>query len=239
MTLSNGGGYPTTIDGKSFAVTITASGVSYAVNILSCCSSNTMQLEIPAAATGTSLTISLKGPVNTVTKTYSVQSSLTPTATITTNNLNIGSNTITFTASNDVSATINSIKLVSTINSAIYIDVASNTWTTTGSGNGATTTFTETLNSGSYNIQADTGNGYIDFGTSTLNVQLPTSLSLSTQQISFNGGSVTIPGNNLSPASYVTVNGFKGMITSYSSSSVTYKVPAFVNPTTQSTFSLS
>lgn len=142
VTLSNGGGYPSKIDGKSFAVTVASSGVSYPVTVLSCCSSNAIQLEMPAAATGTVLTISLKGPVNTVTKTYSVQSSLTPTATITTNNLNVGSNSITFTASNDVGATVNSIKLVSTVDSSVTIDVAANSWTSSGSGNGATTTFT-------------------------------------------------------------------------------------------------
>ena len=173
---------------------------------------------MPPAATGTTLTISLVGPVNTVTKSYVVQSSLTPTATITTNNLSTGSNTITLTATNDVAATITSIKLVSTVSSSVFIDVASNSWTTTGSGNGATTTFTETLNAGAYKIFANTANGYIDFGSDILNVQIPAGLTLSTQQISYNGGSLTLTGNSLSPSSYITVNGFKGAIKTYSSS---------------------
>lgn len=44
VTVSNGGGYPSSIDGKAFAVTLTVGTVSYPFTIVSCCSSNTLSL---------------------------------------------------------------------------------------------------------------------------------------------------------------------------------------------------
>lgn len=53
VTISNGGGYPTSIDGILFSVSITSNTNTYPVNIISCCTGNSMKLEIPAAASGT------------------------------------------------------------------------------------------------------------------------------------------------------------------------------------------
>jgi len=73
-----------------------------------------------------------------------------------------------------------------------------------------------------------------------LNIPFPSNVILTptTQQISYNGGSFTISATNLSPASYITVNGLKGAISSYTASAVTYDVPAFVTAATQTAFSL-
>lgn len=165
--------------------------------------------------------------------------SLTPTATITSpTNVSIGTNTITFTASNSVAATITAIKLISTLDPKNQISIANNSWTTTGSGSSAVTSFSTDLNAGSYKLVVYTSpNGIISI-TDTINVAFPVNFVANSQQISYNGGSFTISANNLSPASYITVGGFRGKILSYSTSAVTYAVPALVTSSTQSTFGL-
>lgn len=65
VTIANGGGYPSSIDGNKFTITLTSGKNSYPVNIVSCCASNTIQLELPPAANGTSFTIMFTGPINT------------------------------------------------------------------------------------------------------------------------------------------------------------------------------
>lgn len=162
---------------------------------------------------------------------------MTPTADVTSSTLNPGTQTIIFTATNAVAATISSIKLVSAIDSTSFIDIPANSWTSSGSGIGATTSFSATVNAGSYLIKANTQNGYIAI-TTPVNVNFPTGVTPPTQDMSFNGGTFTITGNNLSPASYIEINGFKGVIQTYTSSAVTYKVPPIVTTLTQSTFSL-
>lgn len=44
VTISNGGGYPASIDGQLFAITLTSGSNRYPVNIVSCCTSNTISL---------------------------------------------------------------------------------------------------------------------------------------------------------------------------------------------------
>jgi hypothetical protein len=168
-----------------------------------------------------------------------VSSSLTPSASVTSStSLSVGTNTITFAATNAVAATITSIRLVSTISEADFIEVAANSWTTTGSGASASTSFSASLNAGSYKLRVHSSpNGYLAI-TDTLSVAFPSSFSASNQQISFNGGSFTITANRLSLSSYITVNGLRGDISSYSSSAVTYRVPALVTAATQSAFGL-
>lgn len=82
-----------------------------------------------------------------------------------------------------------------------------------------------------------TPNGYIAV-TGVLNVNLPVNINAPAQQISFNGGTFTITASGLSPVSYITVNGFKGALLTYSPSAATYTVPALVTPSTQTAFSL-
>lgn len=94
------------------------------------------------------------------------------------------------------------------------------------------------MNAGSYKLLVNTSPyGYLLIN-STVNIAIPTNLVSNPQDVSFNGGKYTIAGSYLSPVSYITVNDFRGDIISYSSSSVTYKVPPLVTSTTQSTFNL-
>jgi hypothetical protein len=243
VSFTNGGGYPTSIDGVTFSISLTSVGNTYPVNVVSCCNSNTLQLAIPSAVSGTSFTITFQGPVNSASKTYTVQDSLTPMATRTSadpTDISIV-NEITVTLSNAVSITsVDAISLVSTVDSSIKTDIAAGTWVVTGSGTGSTIAFNTTLNAGGYDIVIRTSpNGNIKMSNG-LNIPFPANVNTSpaTQQISFNGGSFTISGANLSPASYITVNGLKGTISSYTASAVTYNVPAFVTANTQSTYTL-
>ena len=238
----SGSGFPSSIDGVAFSISILSGKTAYPLNIISCCGSNTVTIEIPSAPTGTAFTLAFVGPVNSINKTYTLSNSYTPTANInavtSANNQTVGPKTITFAATNSVNATITGIKLVSTLDSSHTITVASGSWNTTGNGSAAVTTFAETLNAGSYKLLVSTTPfGYISMN-STVDNTFPTNVITSNQQVSFNGGSFTIAASYLSPVSYITVNGFKGTITSYSSSSVTYSVPALVTPDTQSAFNL-
>jgi len=75
--------------------------------------------------------------------------------------------------------------------------------------------------------------------TDIIKVNLPTNIITTNQISSFLGGSFTIQGTNLSPSSYITVNGFKGLITSYSNNQATYNVPPLVTQSSQAALSLS
>jgi hypothetical protein len=240
VTITNGGGYPASIDGLIFSVSLTTSSQTYPINVVSCCSGNNINLAIPPTIATTYFTLTFKGPVNTKTFTYTTSSSNTPTGTITSPaNLTVGTNTISFTLGSSVSATITGIQLVPVINSNYAITVPAHSWTTSGS----LTTFTASLTTGSYNLLVSTTPyGYVAF-QSNINVLFPinvvTDYTGSSQVTSFNGGSFTINASDLAPFSYITVNGFVGQIISYSTFSVTYVVPALVTLATQTNFSIS
>ena len=74
--------------------------------------------------------------------------------------------------------------------------------------------------------------------TATIKVKLPASVTVTNKQISFYGGIFTVTGNNLSPVSYLSINGFKCFIKKYTTSSVIYKVPAFITTNTLNEFEL-
>lgn len=73
---------------------------------------------------------------------------------------------------------------------------------------------------------------------STVDVAIPTNLVSNPQSVSFNGGRYTIEASYLSPVSYITVNGFRGDVISYTNTNVTYQVPALVTTETQAAFNL-
>lgn len=83
LTLTGGAGYPSSIDGLIFTVTASSGNNTYPVSIVSCCSSNSITFEVPSAPSGSTLTLTFKGPVNTPTLGYSVSTTYTPTANIT------------------------------------------------------------------------------------------------------------------------------------------------------------
>ena len=154
VSLTNGAGYPAEIDGQTFAISLVSSGISYPLNIISCCASNAISFEMPAAKNGTAFTLTFSGPANVVTKTYSASTSYTPTANITevisTLNSTVGNHNITFKATNTYNATILGIKLVSRLDRSYVLPVSS--WNTTGTGVNAVTTFQAILTTGSYDL---------------------------------------------------------------------------------------
>jgi hypothetical protein len=183
----------------------------------------------------------LVGPTNTNYRSYAVSSSYTPIGSIASPSSPtlVGSNTIRMTATNAVAFTVTSISLISLFNSSHVITLPNNTWTTNGTGTSAVVEFTTVLSAGTYRVVVDTAPyGFVLISNPVLNVSFPTNVITSNQQLSFLGGSYTISATNLSPVSYITVEGLRGDIIAYSSSSVTYEVPALVTALTQSAFKL-
>lgn len=237
VNISNGTGYPQSIDGAMYSVAITAASKIYPVTIISCCTNNTIVFAIPPFPSNASLSIGFTGPAGRLSKTYSVSTSYTPTASIVSPlTVNAGSNTISFSATNTITANITAISLVSTLNPANSVAVA--LWNTTGTGANAITNFTVTLSAGSYRVLVlSVPFGYINI-TDTINVSISSDAQFAKQQISFNGGQVTLKGTGLSPSSSILVNGFVGTIAKYTSSAVTYNLPPFVTADTQAKFNL-
>ena len=93
------------------------------------------------------------------------------------------------------------------------------------------------MKSGSYHVKALTKNGYAK-ADNPINVSLTAGATVPAQTTSFAGGAITITGANLSPSSFILVNNLRGNIKSYTSTAVTYEVPALVTPLSQSTFNI-
>lgn len=239
VTFTGGSGYPASLgDGSGYNVLLKSStGDNLPVNIVSCCTNNEMKLALPPAPNNRQVYIVFKGPISSSNNSYIYQQTLTPVINYNGSALTPGvSSTITFsrTDSLDITTiTITQLDLVSTVDSSKVISIPS--WTV----NNTTKvySFSVTLPSGSYSIRALTPNGYCQVNN-PVNVGLDGAVSATSQSTGFSGGFFTITGNNLSPSSYITVNSFKGTISSYTSSSVTYNVPPFVTANTQSAFNL-
>lgn len=197
VSITGGSGYPSSIDGVVFSAAITAGTVNYPVNIISCCSSNSISFEIPPAINGTTFTITFTGPVTPASKTtYTTYSTYTPTANITSvtsdASVSVGPHNITFAATNKCNATVQSIKLVSTIDPSHVITVPNGTWNKTGSTDTAVYNFSASLYAGSYKLLVHTSPyGYFAMNT-TINVDFPANIIPSNQTASFNGGSYKI-----------------------------------------------
>jgi hypothetical protein len=222
VTFTGGSGYPTTL-GNGFNVVKSINGIASPIQIISCCTNNILVVAIPPAPSNTLINIVFSGPTNTPSpQTYQSQSSLTPTIDLpNATALSPGSNTITFTQTDSLNAPITSFSLVSTIDPTNVIPI------TTSSNASNIYTFTTTLASGSYNILAMTKNGYCQVNHA-INVSLAAGVTSSSVVSSFAGGLFTITGSNLSPSSYITVNSFVGRVVTYTSTAVTYSIPAFV-----------
>jgi hypothetical protein len=242
LTLTGGAGYPQSIDGVAFSFSATAGNVTYPVKVVSCCSSNSVVLQVPSAPSGTSFTITFKGPVSSPSVTYSVSTSYTPTANLVSvvsdNSVGVGNQNITIGSTSSLSVTISSIQLVSVQDNSFAISVPNNSWTTTGSSATAVTKFSVAVNAGSYKLLVNTSPYGYYLLNSTVDITIPTNLVSNPQNVSFNGGKYSIAGSYLSPVSYITINGFRGDIISYTTSSVTYRVPPLVTSNTQSAFNL-
>lgn len=234
VTYSGGSGYPTAL-GKGYNVYLLSGNSNvYPINLISCCADNKIVFEIPPITDGSSVTITFQSPFSTNKRpAYKPQPSLTPNISIPQGSpLPPGLNTITFTRMDSLTSTpITAVKLVSTIDKTNEIIINDLTNVST------TYSFTADLKSGSYHVKALTKNGYA-MADNTINVSMTASASVPAQTTSFAGGSITITGSNLSPSSFILVNSLRGNIKSYTSSAVTYEVPALVTPLSQSTFNI-
>jgi hypothetical protein len=238
VTFSGGSGFPASL-GNGYNILVQGTnGANYPVNIVSCCSNNVLVLAMAPAPTNTLVWIYFNGPAGSNKIQYIYQNGLTPII-----NLPVGSaltpgvsSTITFTRTDSLSMTtvnITQLNLVSTIASTNIVPIS--TWTVNATSR--VYSFTATLSSGSYLIQALTSNGYCQVNNA-INITLDSAISGGSQVSSFAGGLYTITGSHLSPSSYITVNSFKGTIASYSTSSVTYNIPPFVTANSQAAFNL-
>jgi hypothetical protein len=224
-------------DGSGYNVLLKSStGDDLPVNIVSCCTDNVLRLALPPAANNRQVFIVFKGPITNVNNSYIYRQTLTPAITYNGTALTPGtSSTISFTRTDSLDiSTINitQLDLVSTIDPSKIISVPS--WTVNAA---KVHSFVVTLPSGSYFIKALTPYGYCQVDN-TVNVGLESSATATSQSSGFSGGYFTITGNNLSPSSYITVNSFKGTISSYSNSSIIYNVPPFVTANSQAAFNL-
>jgi hypothetical protein len=61
---------------------------------------------------------------------------------------------------------------------------------------------------------------------------------MSNQQVSFNGDTVTITGNDIGLGSTIKVNGLIGTVKSQTGSTTVYNVPKLVTPESQTAFKL-
>lgn len=239
VTFTGGSGYPASLgDGSGYNVLLkTSTGDNLPVNILSCCTNNELKLALPPAANNKQVYIVFQGPISTLNNSYIYQQALTPVIAYSGSALTPGVNSpITFTRTDSLdisSITITQLDLVSTVDSSKIISIPS--WTV----NNTTKvySFSVALPSGAYSIRALTPNGFCQV-SNPVNVGLDGVVSAASQSSGFSGGYFTITGSNLSPASYITFDSFKGTISSYSSSSVTYNVPPFVTANTQTAFNL-
>jgi hypothetical protein len=77
-----------------------------------------------------------------------------------------------------------------------------------------------------------TTTGYAAFND-TINVNIPANTAATPLVSSFAGGLLTVTGNNLSPSSYILVNGLRGDIKTYSSSSIIYYAPPLITTNSQ------
>ena len=234
VNFTMGSGYPESL-GSGFNVLVNIGGDNVAVNIVSCCASNVLILALPPSQPMKAITITFKGPVGSTSYTYFSDDAKTPKINAPTTIFTPGANTVTFTRNDTISLPITSLKLVSAVDPTSVITVTTLTSTSTTP---ISYTFTATLNSGSYNIQALTDYGYCNV-SNPINVALSSGVTGETIVSSYAGGVYKITGNNLSPASYILVNGFKGTVNTYTSTSVTYNIPPFVTSTSQNAFKLS
>ena len=226
VTFSMGSGYPSAL-GSGFNILVDIGGNNAAVSVISCCTNNVLTLALPPSPPTQTITITFKGPVGSYSTTYTTSNAMTPSIIAPNTTFTPGASTVTFTRNDTTGLPITSLKLVSAVDATNIVTISNFT-------NSSTTSysFTTTLNSGSYNILALTDYGYCKV-SNPISVGLPASVTAASIISSFAGGVFTITGNNLSPSSYITVNGFKGTVNTYTSTAVTYNVPPFITSNSQ------
>lgn len=239
FSFTNGLGYPIDLTNTAFSVSLSAIVnnvvTPYPVSVVSCCSGNSISLVLPATAFNTKLTITFTGPVNTVTKQFTSATYYTSTATLSSaGTVSAGLISVTLNVTKkSPSSTIQSVSVLSAINSSFSVPVPTWTFDSTKT----FVSFSVTLPPGNYKFQVSSADGYYLI-MSLLNVSFPSGIVNTAQSTSYAGGSYTLSGGYLSPASYIVVNGFKGYPISNSTTSITYAVPPLITAASQASYKL-
>jgi hypothetical protein len=130
-TFTGGSGYPSTLGGR-FNVLLSSANNYYPVNILACCENNTLKLVIPPTA-NLSITITFKGPSTILNYSYIPNLNKTPTLQLISSiPMSPGNNSLIIKRADKLNVTIQSITLVSSINSNRNITVSN--WTIISNG---------------------------------------------------------------------------------------------------------
>jgi len=110
------------------------------------------------------------------------------------------------------------------------------TWTNTTS----QLAFNVTLNSGKYGfiLYDDVYGWYTTAATSFITVSKSGTYSVTTTQTSFNGGAVTVTGNNIGNGAVLKINGLTGTVVSRTATEAIFNIPALVTLITQTSFTL-
>lgn len=102
-------------------------------------------------------------------------------------------------------------------------------------------TFNVTLNSGKYGFQLfDNVNGWYSLtNTSFLSVSKSiANYTVIPSLTSFNGGLLTVTGDNIGEGATITINGLKGKVISKTPTEALFALPQLVTPITQTAFKL-
>ena len=243
LSFTSGSGYPSAISGR-FSVDVynPTSRTTTPASIIHCCQNNSIDILMPGGADSQMIQLKFYSAANSHSRNYFTYTTYTPTGVIAApNNLTMipGSYEIQVNMTNNVSATVQGIELISTINKTDKIVIANNSWTVTGSKDTAVIAFNVSLPTGQYSLMISTyPYGFVQLTDPIINSTFPSAFSTTGGSMSFNGGNFTITAENLSRSSYITVNNLRGDIANYTATKVIYHVPAFVTASTQAAFSL-
>lgn len=100
--------------------------------------------------------------------------------------------------------------------------------------------FSVKLNSGRYGLRLfdDVYGWYSTTVQTVLNVASSGAYTVATKVTSFNGGYVTVTGNNVGDGAVAIINGLRGKLMSKTVSTATFIIPKLITPTIQSSLTL-
>lgn len=236
VTISGGSGYPLDLTNNQFSVEMKdPQGITTPANVASC-SGNSIVLEMPPGLDNTTYKVYFNGPVNSVRYDYTSWGKYTGNLTLRSSSVVApGLNNINLTLLQPFTNNIVSVAIVS-VKSPLHtipVNVAGVTK------NGSSITFPVNLPAGSYKFKIRGAITYYSIND-ILNVSMPTNIYTSAQSYSYNGGFYTINASGLSPISNIRVNGLRGDIISYDTTTniAIYQLPPLLTPQTQNNYSL-
>ncbi len=207
------------------------------INIASI-STTEIVLKVPTGITGRSYTFSLTTPMGVIkSMSFSQSSTATPKVNLVSTAAILPNTPTTINLNRTVLPTIipEILQLYSLTNSLFIYNVS--TWVE----NSTQLSFNVTLNSGKYGFTLfdDLYGWYSVTSTTFLSVsKSPTAYTVTPISTSFNGGVVTVTGDNIGDGATITVNGYKGNVLSRTASSAVFNVPQLVTPSTQTLFKM-